>query len=566
MKCHFIVLTVICLLLPTVSAARSAEWIYFDNLGTRIEAISMIDSGKGWAALYGSNGAVCHFDGSSWTLMTELYPGDNGSNYGIYALDPWHIWVTGHFNSSNRGRIYFSDGSKWFLQTEIAGTNWWIYDAYAADENNVWAVGPAGSIYYSPDSGTNWTIQTDTGGDYWFSIAGLGRENVWAVGDSNPARIAYYNGTSWAIETAFNTQTNGQYLRSVSAAPPDQVWAAVEDGTVLRRIPGGEWTVSTVLSEQGNNEANISVYNDKNIGLVMDSDASGIYFCNGTDWELQTDIYLATALDYSHGPRAWAGDIFGGMYFKDISGSPNYRTDYDGDGTSDIAVFRDTSGLWAVRGITRFYYGAFNDDPVPADYDGDGTTDPALFRSWFGLWAIRGQTRVYFGGSTDVPLAADFDGDGTYDPSIFRSSSGLWASRGVTRLYFGSSGDSPRPGYYLGGPAMEVGLFRGNSGLWAVRGLTRFYFGGSTDTAEPADYDGDGIWDPGIFRSSAGLWAVRDITRCYFGALSDLPVPAAYSGGLAVRIGVFRDTSGLWAVKGVTKVYFGAGGDLPVVR
>jgi len=39
--------------------------------------------------------------------------------------------------------------------------------------------------------------------------------------------------------------------------------------------------------------------------------------------------------------------------------SPHYLNssidsgDYDGDGTSDIAVFRASSGLWAIKGVTR---------------------------------------------------------------------------------------------------------------------------------------------------------------------------------------------------------------------
>ncbi len=38
--------------------------------------------------------------------------------------------------------------------------------------------------------------------------------------------------------------------------------------------------------------------------------------------------------------------------------------DYNGDGTDDIGIFRDTSGLWAIRGITRCYFGGSGDAPV----------------------------------------------------------------------------------------------------------------------------------------------------------------------------------------------------------
>ena len=55
--------------------------------------------------------------------------------------------------------------------------------------------------------------------------------------------------------------------------------------------------------------------------------------------------------------------------------------DYDGDGTSDIAIFRPSSGLWGIRGITRVYFGDATDIPVPGDYNNDGITDIGIFRS-----------------------------------------------------------------------------------------------------------------------------------------------------------------------------------------
>lgn len=240
--------------------------------------------------------------------------------------------------------------------------------------------------------------------------------------------------------------------------------------------------------------------------------------------------------------------------------------DYDGDGTSDIAIFRGNSGLWAVRGVTRVYFGSSTDETVPGDYDGDGTTDIGIFRPPSGLWAIRSVTRTYFGGGSDLPESGDYDGDGTADIGIFRGSSGLWAIRGVTRVYFGGSTDEPVPGYYDVDGSKDLGIFRRNSGLWAIRGVTRIYFGGSTDKVVPGDYDGDGVWDEGIFRGSSGLWAIRGVTRTYFGSSSDLPVPADYTGIGVDSIGIFRESSGLWAAKGVTRLYFGTTGDIPVTR
>ncbi len=240
--------------------------------------------------------------------------------------------------------------------------------------------------------------------------------------------------------------------------------------------------------------------------------------------------------------------------------------DYDGNGTSDIGIFRPATGLWAIRGLTRTYFGSSNDDPLPGDYDGSGTTDIAIFRESSGLWAVRGVTRIYFGGSNDIPVQGDYTGDGTWVPAIFRPASGLWAIRGLTRAYFGDSSDYPVPGYYSDWEQREIAIFRESSGLWAVRGVTRVYFGGSADELVPGDYNGAGAWTPGIFRPSSGLWAIRGVTRTYFGVSSDEPIPGDYGGTLRDGITVFRESSGLWAVRGVTRVYFGTVDDLPVSR
>ena len=58
--------------------------------------------------------------------------------------------------------------------------------------------------------------------------------------------------------------------------------------------------------------------------------------------------------------------------------------DFDGDGTSDITVYRD--GIWYVirssdgEQTSVGWGGAPQDIRVPADYDGDGKTDIAVYR------------------------------------------------------------------------------------------------------------------------------------------------------------------------------------------
>ena len=250
--------------------------------------------------------------------------------------------------------------------------------------------------------------------------------------------------------------------------------------------------------------------------------------------------------------------------------------DYNGDGTSDIAIFRARSGLWSVRGITRAYFGGSADLPVPGDYNGDGVTDMGLYRGTAGLWAIRNVTRAYFGSSSSMPVPGDYDGDGTCDIGIFRETDGLWAIRDVTRAYFGRAGDLPVPGDYNGDGSIDPGVFRGCDRLWAIRNISRFYFAEDyiPITIIPGDYDGDGTWEPAYFEESnvidpAGspaFWKIRGMTKIYFGNGSDQPVPADYAGNGLDNLAIFRPDSGLWSLRGITRIYYGSSWDIPVSR
>ena len=99
--------------------------------------------------------------------------------------------------------------------------------------------------------------------------------------------------------------------------------------------------------------------------------------------------------------------------------------------------------------------GGAGDIPVPADYDGDGTTDFALWHPATGLWEVMpsgtpGTTVTHqLGQLGDVPVAGDFDGDGKADIGIWRPDGGTWyvitsGNPGVSIVQtWGVSGDIP---------------------------------------------------------------------------------------------------------------------------
>ncbi|MEA1927890.1 MAG: hypothetical protein U9N73_06755, partial [Candidatus Auribacterota bacterium] len=120
---------------------------------------------------------------------------------------------------------------------------------------------------------------------------------------------------------------------------------------------------------------------------------------------------------------------------------------YSGKNFKEIAIYRPSSGLWAINNLTRIYFGENGDIVVPADYNGNGTTDPAVYRSDEKLWAVRNITRVNFTGSGEmIPIPFDYQGDGTDNIARFNNTLGLWSIRSHTRIYFGAPGDLPVSG------------------------------------------------------------------------------------------------------------------------
>ena len=111
--------------------------------------------------------------------------------------------------------------------------------------------------------------------------------------------------------------------------------------------------------------------------------------------------------------------------------------DFNGDGTTDVAIYRPATGYWYVRNQFAVQFGGPDFIPVVGDYNGDGTDDVAVYRPSTGFWYVRNQLAIQFGGPGSVPAVGDYDGDGSADLAVYRPSDGMWLVRNQFTIGYG---------------------------------------------------------------------------------------------------------------------------------
>jgi subtilisin-like proprotein convertase family protein len=346
-------------------------------------------------------------------------------------------------------------------------------------------------------------------------------------------------------------------VREVGGAGMSKIVFRHLDGSMQGFVGSGPTITLQATAGWGKQEVDISRFAGKNIEVRfrVDTDATTQYPGVGID-----DVKVSA----SNSP-------------------PN--ADFDGNGSTDISVFRNNGedgadGRWYILTnlttgtFTEQLFGLDTDIQVPGDYDGDGDVDIAVFRPNAGDWYVSKGSRTnfdfsHFGTTGDVPVPADYDGDGKTDLAVFRPSNTTWYIRRssdmtVQYIVFGLSTDKFVPKDYDGDGKADVSVYR--NGVWYI--LQSFYqtvrivnFGTATDTPVPADYDGDRKADIAVYRT--GNWYVQNSGTCTvtffnWGTTGDLPAQGDYDRDRKTDYAIFRPSTRNWIInKSSDSTFFG---------
>jgi len=355
-----------------------------------------------------------------------------------------------------------------------------------------------------------------------------------------------------------------------NTAIPGGIWnTQVDDSWTLGAAAG----LDSPLLNAGDDSVNFVVSDGGNFKIFA-ADYEGRMFGNGVKFTLTVEFGDGTS----------ASDSVRLPFF-----------DFDGDGKSDIGIYRD--GTWIIKpsgGGANIVesLGAASDIPVPADYDGDGKTDIAIYRT-NGEWEIKRSSdrqvmKVGFGGPAFIPVPGDYDGDGKADIAVYLDG-GVWSilrssDGGNTVVAHGGVGWDAVAADYDGDGKTDIAVHFG--GAWSIlyssdsrNPKVPFVLGhgGPAWSPIPADYDGDGRADVAVYHP-VGAWSVvqsvnnTNVVYGHGGSTAE-PVPADYDGDGKADIAVyFPDgaSAGAWSIKrssdnGITSVaHGGASQDLPL--
>lgn len=407
---------------------------------------------------------------------------------------------------------------------------------------------------------------------------------VWKTGSSDWANISGTNLTASSTNSSPNTLTVGTADSTFNGAKFRAIISNTVSGSTVSTMTNPATLTLTGMPVINTQPENKTVEEGHDATFWLSASGTGPlkyqwqWSKTGADDSFQV-VPGATSDSYTFAKAKLSDN---GTYFQakvtDANGYSEYTTkarltvtekavehaavwgDYNGDGKTDIAAYKDGSFYW--NGGSPQMFGMAGDKLVVGNFDSDKASDKAVVRG--NVWKTDGNPDVGFGKATDMPVSGDFDGDGMTDIAVWRPSNGTWYVKDGDTTVYGKAGDIPVPADYDGDGADEVAVFRPSTGTWYVLGMKAMSWGKAGDIPVRGDWDGDGVGDVTVYRPSNSTWYPMGGKSVAYGRTGDTPLAGDFDGDGTSDIAVYRWSDSTWYFSGKSSVKFGGTGWWPV--
>lgn len=534
-------------------------------------------------------------------LSWSEFQGGDGGQVVIDPVDPSIVYGTVYnhvvIRNPNHGQTFGAD-AQIGNPTKFNNDRVAFYPPFVGNDVDSTIYFGTYRLYVSTNRGVSWAApggtQDLTNGGL-LSAIGVSKSNtnvIYTGSSDGKVMVSTNGGANW---TNISAGLPNRFVKSIIVSPTDSNTAYLtvsgfNSGHVFKTInAGANWTdISGNLPDIPTNTLLIDPRNANTLYVGTDI---GVFrsTTDGNTWEtfnMGMPPIIISELDANSSGLIQAATYGRGMYEINLNPS-KVVADFDGDGKTDVSVFRPDSGDWFISNSSNSQFRANNfgqngDLIAPADFDDDDKTDVAVFRA--GVWYILNSSNAafraeQFGLPNDKPVPADYDGDGKADLAVFRS--GSWyiinsSNNQFRAVGWGLSDDLPVPGDFDGDGRADIAVFRPANGTWyllqSTAGFSAINFGVAEDKPVVGDYDGDQKADVAVWRPSAGAWyllrSTAGFTAQQFGITADVPTPGDFDGDGKTDVAVFRPENGVWYLQqsqtGFKAVNFGTSGDKPV--